>query len=136
MARRSTSSKSPSKDRAKFLKSAKGLLLARRAELTNNITSELRDMRESDRHESSLSDMEDVGGQAVDEETAYKVLEIGSSELEEIDYALDRLEGGSYGSCDECEKPINIKRLQALPFASMCIDCKRKDELTSGDELY
>lgn len=121
------------KERADFIKSAEEILLRRKTALTDNISSELADMRESDRAESSLKDMEDVGGQSVDEETAYKLLELESAELEEIDYALERIDEGNYGMCDECEEPINIERLMALPFTSMCIKCKRELERAESD---
>jgi DnaK suppressor protein len=35
---------------------------------------------------------------------------------------------GTYGACDGCEKPIPLARLQALPYATMCIDCQRESE--------
>ena len=42
--------------------------------------------------------------------------------------ALQKLENGSYGTCDECGKPIGEERLQIAPFATLCIDCKRLQE--------
>ena len=45
------------------------------------------------------------------------------SELRQIEQALRRLEDGSYGECTECGEPISEKRLAALPYISLCIDC-------------
>ena len=48
--------------------------------------------------------------------------------LSEIDGALQRIEGGTYGTCDNCGDEIPRARLEANPWASLCIDCKRKAE--------
>ena len=45
-------------------------------------------------------------------------------ELAGIEHALDKLEKGTYGMCDNCGKPIAPERLEALPQASLCMDCK------------
>jgi len=44
-------------------------------------------------------------------------------ELARIDLALRRLDEGTYGSCASCGEPIAAKRLEAIPHASLCIDC-------------
>jgi RNA polymerase-binding protein DksA len=46
--------------------------------------------------------------------------------LEEIKGALDRIEQGSYGICQECGREIAHARLEALPFTPHCIDCAQK----------
>lgn len=46
------------------------------------------------------------------------------SRLAEIDNALARLDGGSYGICADCAHDIPVKRLQALPFATLCVSCQ------------
>src|SRR4051794_40603519 len=74
----------------------KQALLSKKASLSKNINSELDEMRTaSEGHH--LADMDDLGGDANDEETNYKILEIESAELDQIDYALERIEAGSYG---------------------------------------
>jgi RNA polymerase-binding protein DksA len=45
--------------------------------------------------------------------------------LGEIDAALARIEEGTYGLCTSCGKPIGRERLEALPYATLCIDDKR-----------
>ncbi len=42
-----------------------------------------------------------------------------------VDAALARLDAGTYGSCTSCRKPIAAERLEALPWAALCIDCQR-----------
>ena len=46
-----------------------------------------------------------------------------------IDNALQRLNEGTYGICDECGEEINEKRLNAMPFAVLCVDCQTEREL-------
>jgi DnaK suppressor protein len=45
-----------------------------------------------------------------------------------IDAALQRIENGTYGKCVNCGAPIPEERLEAMPWATLCIDCKRKEE--------
>ena len=45
--------------------------------------------------------------------------------LAEIDAALKRIEEGTYGICTNCGKEIPVDRLEALPWATLCIDCQR-----------
>ncbi|MBA2752062.1 MAG: TraR/DksA C4-type zinc finger protein [Actinobacteria bacterium] len=43
--------------------------------------------------------------------------------LDEVEHALVKLDDGSYGVCEECGRPINGARLEAMPAARHCIDC-------------
>lgn len=45
-------------------------------------------------------------------------------QLREVEFALDRLDLGEYGSCAECGASISAKRLQAIPWAGYCVDCQ------------
>jgi DnaK suppressor protein len=45
-----------------------------------------------------------------------------------IDAALARIEDGTYGTCEVCGKPIAEERLEAVPYATLCIDDKRAQE--------
>ena len=47
-------------------------------------------------------------------------------QLAEVEHALKKFEDGSYGLCDNCGKPIDPARLEALPQASLCLDCKAR----------
>jgi len=47
--------------------------------------------------------------------------------LAEVEHALSKFEKGTYGLCDSCGKPIAPDRLEALPQASLCVDCKAKN---------
>ena len=48
--------------------------------------------------------------------------------IQKIQEAIDRLESGSYGICEECEEEISEARLMARPVTTLCIECKRRQE--------
>lgn len=62
------------------------------------------------------------------------VSENDSRQLTEIDLALVRLDDDEYGNCLNCEKPINPKRLAAIPWAKYCLDCQELVEKGLLDE--
>ena len=45
-----------------------------------------------------------------------------------VSRALTKMDLGTYGMCERCGRPIAIERLEALPWAILCIDCKHKGE--------
>jgi RNA polymerase-binding transcription factor len=45
-----------------------------------------------------------------------------------VNRALTKIELGTYGVCERCGRPISVERLEALPWAILCIDCKRVGE--------
>jgi DnaK suppressor protein len=49
--------------------------------------------------------------------------------IKKINETLLRIESGDYGYCDKCGVEIGIKRLEARPTATLCIDCKTLEEL-------
>lgn len=58
-------------------------------------------------------------------------LDIASGEqtlLNRIDEALGKIKEGTYGICENCQKPISMKRLKAVPYAKLCIKCKEDEE--------
>lgn len=48
--------------------------------------------------------------------------------LKQVNAALKRFENGTYGLCVECNRPIDVARLKAIPYAELCMDCQRKSE--------
>ncbi len=48
--------------------------------------------------------------------------------LKKIDEAIARIEGGTYGVCESCGEQISIKRLEARPVTTLCIECKTRQE--------
>lgn len=53
--------------------------------------------------------------------------------LEKIDKALKKIEDGSFGTCENCDEPISIKRLEARPETTLCIRCKEDQERQEKD---
>ena len=48
------------------------------------------------------------------------------TDLVDVERALQRTDTGTYGTCEWCGNPIDPERLEALPWAVLCIDCKQK----------
>ena len=73
-------------------------------------------------------DTDDLGETAsitLGREIDYTLGENSQAVLAEIDAALARVEAGTYGTCTNCGKEIAIARLEAQPWAPLCIDCAR-----------
>ena len=83
----------------------------------------------------NLSDIErDVGDEVdnsmVDQERELNLLlqDREKQHLEAIEEALQRIETGEYGFCDECGDQIDQKRLMVMPLAQLCITCQQNEE--------
>jgi DnaK suppressor protein len=61
---------------------------------------------------------------AADRELSTRNLERRVGLLRSVRGALDRISDGSYGACLECEEEISPKRLRAMPWATLCINCQ------------
>jgi len=73
----------------------------------------------------------DLGDQATAETDRNFMLRLRGREqrlLKKIDEAIDRIDSGSFGICDDCGNEIDIKRLEARPVTTMCIECKTLQE--------
>jgi RNA polymerase-binding protein DksA len=90
-------------------------------------------------HAGSLSDeageetaydnhLADTATETYDRELDYTLEENSEHVLAEIDAALKRIQDGTYGICTSCAKPIPQERLEARPWATLCIGCKRARE--------
>lgn len=98
----------------------------------------LEEERASLRHELAELGFGDAGGLDYDSnfaDTSQVTAERGEAEvlagrlretLDEVEVALDKLEQGTYGTCDSCGNPITPARLEAKPASSTCIDCASK----------
>jgi DnaK suppressor protein len=70
----------------------------------------------------------DVATATFDREMASTLEDNSTHVLSEIDAALGRIENGTFGTCERCGQPIGAERLEALPWATLCIEDKRKQE--------
>jgi RNA polymerase-binding protein DksA len=57
------------------------------------------------------------------------------SQLAEVEHALHKFEEDTYGLCDSCGKPIGTARLEALPQANLCLDCKARQAKNGKGKL-
>jgi DnaK suppressor protein len=70
----------------------------------------------------------DAASVTFDREMNYSLGENSGNVLAAIDEALKRIEEGTFGTCARCGKMIAAERLEAMPYATKCIDCKRLEE--------
>jgi len=95
------------------------------AELDADLSESLEDSSEESPYDQHMAE---TAGVTLDREIDLTLQENARASVAQIDRALGKLENGSYGRCDKCGKPIGEDRLQAAPFATLCIDCKRLEE--------
>ena len=71
--------------------------------------------------------MADRGTDAMEREKNMLLVQREGDYLDYLEEALQRIEAGTYGSCRTCQGPIGHARLEAVPTATQCIDCKKKE---------
>lgn len=112
----------------------KRLLLERRAELLKELdhfkngqgAATVKDA--SGENTSYAHHMADQGTDNMEREKAYYFATREGRLLYHIDQALERVEDGTYGHCHNCNQMIAWERLEAVPHARLCINCKMKEE--------
>jgi DnaK suppressor protein len=72
--------------------------------------------------------MADIGSENFDQEFSLNLLENDEDALNSIENALERIEDGTYGECEECNCKIPKLRLDAIPFVAYCVKCAEKIE--------
>jgi DnaK suppressor protein len=72
--------------------------------------------------------MADQGTDAMRRETGFLLASKEGRQLLDINDALRRIQNKTFGQCTQCGKKINSRRLDALPHASLCIDCQADEE--------
>jgi DnaK suppressor protein len=94
------------------------------------IVGEVKQIAESSK-EMGQDGIQDIGDEAANIYNKQVLLSLNESErmrLQEADEALDRIENGTYGICEECGGPISLKRLEVRPVAKYCVPCLTKLE--------
>jgi len=99
-------------------------LMQLQAEKELGIISTVEEYNSGQGYQSSRDSREDTAVMTVNLEKRTALQNQKITLLGEINHALQKLEGGSYGVCDHCSQPIEKKRLEALPYASLCVRCK------------
>jgi DnaK suppressor protein len=87
-----------------------------------------RSLEDATDEDGSDTHLGDSATETYDREVEMTLEESLQSRLGEVDAAFERLEEGSYGRCERCGRTIAAERLEALPYATKCIDCKRLEE--------
>lgn len=73
-------------------------------------------------------DPADSGSANLERDRAQSLSGYARRTLEAVEVALQRMDDGSYGTCENCGALIERARLEALPYATLCMDCKRLEE--------
>lgn len=116
---------------AKQLKEQLNRLLLLRERVSGEITSINRDSLSQNEPDPSLSDQ---GTDTFDREFALNQLSNEQDVLFEIDEAIRRIENGTYGICEMTQNPINVERLEALPYVRYSVAAQ--SELEKGRKTY
>jgi RNA polymerase-binding transcription factor DksA len=74
----------------------------------------------------------DLGTETFEQEKNISLLEQVEDELRQVEAAFERLDRGTYGTCQACGRPIGKERLEALPATRFCIDDQAKAERELG----
>ena len=102
------------------------VLIRRRDALRKALAGDLSLLKEL--RQQSSGDVVDAALDSAQDEISSQLAEVESRELGNIENALERLRDGQYGLCETCETTIPMARLQALPYATLCIGCQREAE--------
>ncbi len=76
-------------------------------------------------------DLADVASTTFEREKTIALESSVQATLTQVEEALQRIEAGTYGTCLRCGNPIDFARLQVLPYATLCINCKELEEKAS-----
>jgi DnaK suppressor protein len=111
----------------------KKVLIKRRDALRKALAGDLSMLKEL--REQSSGDVVDFALDSAQDEISSQLAEVESRELSYIEYALEQMREGQYGTCGGCKGKIPLARLQALPYAATCIECQRSAEKNPDSDL-
>ena len=106
--------------------SMRQILIKRRDALRQALAGDLSLLREL--RAQTAGDVVDAALDSAHDEISSQLAEVESRELASIENALERMRSGKYGSCEGCSCKIPLARLNALPYATFCIECQREAE--------
>jgi len=104
----------------------KSLLVLRRDAMRKALAGDLSMLKSLP--EQTGGDVVDAALDASQDEISSKLADFESRELAQIEGALENIRQGNYGECEICEGKIPLARLNALPYATNCIECQRAAE--------
>jgi DnaK suppressor protein len=102
-------------------------LLKRREELAASVKSHAEELPDTGL-DGAAGDSSDHAAADYTIEMFGALLERQAGTLEDVERALEKIDGGEFGVCEGCEKQIPSKRLKALPTARYCLECQEKED--------
>jgi DnaK suppressor protein len=114
------------------LSSFRSMLMELRARLRGEVAQVTEEGDETSNLAQIGLDSADPGTGTYDLEFTLGLIENERETLADIQAALNRIDQGSYGVCEDCGGPIAKSRLQVLPYTRVCIDCARERERQAG----
>lgn len=110
-----------------FQKKMKAALLKLKSDILRNLASESEDFR-TIIEDMDPKDLADIAADDIDRKTLEALGTQEIKRLQLIESALARIENKKYGICARCSKKIPKERLEAIPYALLCIECKSSEE--------
>jgi len=101
-------------------------LLEEKDKILNDVSTKIR--QESREQKRDSGDIYDIASDERERELSLMLGDRERQKLSEIDLALERIQDGSYGHCEDCGEAVAEKRLEVLPFTRVCVDCQSKYE--------
>ena len=110
------------------MKTVKEELQKKRRAIEAAIQTAMEQSRSGDDRNEMTKDPYGTASLTHDDEMVADLMARRRRELANINRALEDLDAGRYGRCEDCGEPIAPKRLKALPFATRCVDCQAATE--------
>jgi len=112
--------------RKAFLKKMRTTLTRQKQQILQQLDEEIREGKENELDEGM--DTYDLASEERDREISLILGDRDRDKLQAIEDALDRIEEGEYGLCEQCEEEIAQARIEALPFTRLCVACQEQLE--------
>lgn len=105
-------------------------LVAERARLEGELADADADLTDLLRNagDGAGDDQADSGASALEREHELTLVNNTRDLLQQTQHALERIAAGTFGTCESCGQPIGKARLQAFPRATLCVECKQREE--------
>jgi DnaK suppressor protein len=101
----------------------------KRDELRRQLANEINLAQAAD---AGTGDLFDAAMDGTQNEMHSQLAAFESRELQQIERAIKLIRKGRYGSCEICDAPIPVARLKALPYTTVCIACRQKQEVNGS----
>ena len=96
--------------------------------LKDSISKTMEEKKKLDLPETEVGDAIDQASQSLEKEILFELSDSEMTGLGDIEAALRKIENGTYGVCEHCKRPIEKKRVKALPSARYCLVCQNGSE--------